>query len=114
MHESEAPRPVEKPVTKDTLRLAAEAGYVSEVSRSISLTDKPITLGEGVELVTTAMRVEAEKLEKEADVLQNLTDQSDDPRWQAIFGPRANELRTRASVNKKEADERERVIKEDF
>lgn len=114
MSGTEAPRPIERPVTKDTLRLAAEAGYSSEVHRSIRLAASPLSLSEGVELVNTAARVEAEKLEKEAEVLEGLAQQSDDPQWQAVFSPQANELRTRASANRKEADKKEESIQENY
>ncbi len=102
----EAPRPIEKPVTKDILWLAAGAGYHEEVHTSIQFATPSLTLAEGVELVTTGMRAEALKLEREADVLQNLAGLSDHPRWQEKFGERASELRSRASTNREEADKR--------
>lgn len=103
---AEREREIKRPVTRVALKAAAEAGYHYEVHTSIQFADPPLTLAEGVGLVTTAMRVEALKLEKEADVLQDLAGFSDDPRWQEKFGPKSNELRSRASANREEADKR--------
>lgn len=107
----EAPR-VERPVTIDVLRVAAQAGYPAEVHHSIQFSSVPISAVEGAELVATALKVEAEKLEKEADVLQDLSELSDDPRWQAKFGSRAHELRSRVNNNRKEANDRETAAEE--
>lgn len=104
-----APR-IERPITRAVLKAAAEAGYHEEVHTSIQFVDPPLTLAEGVELVTTGMRVEASKLEKEADVLQNLAGLSDDSRWQEEFGQKASELRSRSSANREEADKRSGVL----
>lgn len=103
---------ITKPVTKDVLRKAAQAGYVAEVQSSIGFASTPITLGEGVELITTALEVEAKKLEGEAEVLHGLSELSDDPRWQAKFLPRALELRSSARANRDEIGEREKAIEE--
>lgn len=109
-NQGEAPRPIEKPVTIDALRKAAEAGYVSEVYRTIRLAGKPVSASEGGELLNIAVRVEADRLEKEADLLQSLAGLSDDPGWQDVFAPRANEMRTHAESNRAEANAKQSAI----
>lgn len=110
VNQGEAPRPIEKPVTIEALRKAAEAGYVSEVYRTIRLAGKPVSASEGGELLNIAGRAEADRLEKEADVLQGLADLSDDPGWQDVFVPRASELKAHAESNRAEADAKQSAI----
>lgn len=111
MSGSEVQRPIERPVTKAALKSAAEAGYSFEVHKAIKLATTEVSLSEGVQLVNTAARAEAERWEEEAGVLESLAGQSDDPQWQAMFSPRAKDLRDRASANRTEADRKDQSIR---
>jgi len=67
---------------------------------------------EGAALISRAIRVGGERLSAEADVLDGLAGQSDDPEWQALFAPRATEVRARAQAAIEGADRRDAVIRE--
>ncbi|HSX40565.1 MAG TPA: hypothetical protein VLF68_03035 [Candidatus Saccharimonadales bacterium] len=101
---SEARGPIEKPVTLDALRQAAEAGYYFEVRNTIRFAVSPVSAAEGGNLLNIALGVQTDRLEAESKVLQGLADLSDDPNWQGIFGTRATDRRVQAEANRREID----------
>ena len=89
---------MERPVTKDSLQRAAEAGFADEVRLTIKLAETPLTAVEGGTIVNTAFDIQATNLEREVAILQELAGLSDDPEWEATFGLRAEELSSRAQA----------------
>lgn len=87
---------IRKTVTLATLEMVAEAGLPAEVQMSIQLVPEPVTVIAGVKLVIKALRVSATKQQEEANRLVIIAGQSDDPRWQDLFGSKIEKLRNLA------------------
>lgn len=108
----EAPA-VERPVTRDMVQRVAEAGYPTETHLTIGMVEgERILVTDGATMINTGLRARAERLEREADIIQGLSDLSDEARWQEVFAPRIADLREKAQVDRAQADEKEAFIKE--
>jgi hypothetical protein len=101
---------IKKPVTWSALRRVAEAGLPDLLHQVMHL-DNPLAMN-GARLMATAMRTRAGMLQHQVNVVENLSELSDDSRWRSLFDARADALRQEITELTDEANRRDVAARE--